>query len=115
MADLSDYLAPSQLCIKPITFVEDTTPAPELPVLKNPAIATVSNKFPSNPLEKMHSLILHSMRQTEIVIDAEHGYYEITKEGEQTGKKLKKAEITLNDCLACSFVTFPPRWLRETD
>ena len=25
LADLSDYLAPSQLCIKPVTLVEDTS------------------------------------------------------------------------------------------
>ncbi|KAK4702449.1 hypothetical protein P7C70_g3773, partial [Phenoliferia sp. Uapishka_3] len=44
---------------------------------------------------------LSSGLKTEIVIDAEHGYYETSGTGAK-GKKLKKAEITLNDCLACS-------------
>ncbi len=38
--------------------------------------------------------------QTEIVIDGA-GYHEAGANGGK-GKKLKKAEITLNDCLACS-------------
>lgn len=42
------------------------------------------------------------VEQTEIMIDEEHGYYEVSKG--LVGKKLKKAEITLNDCLACSYV-----------
>lgn len=41
------------------------------------------------------------IQKTEIVIDSEHGYYEVGTAG-MKGKKLKKAEITLNDCLACS-------------
>ncbi|KAL8276948.1 hypothetical protein RQP46_010676 [Phenoliferia psychrophenolica] len=76
LADLSDYLAPSQLCIKPVTLIEDTEPDASTPV--GPGLS-----------------------KTEIVIDSEHGYYEVGTAGIK-GKKLKKAEITLNDCLACS-------------
>ena len=39
------------------------------------------------------------------MIDASHTYYEISPETSTSaagGRKLKKAEITLNDCLACS-------------
>lgn len=41
LADLSDYLAPSQLCIKPVTMVEDLsdpTPAEAVPKDKAGAI-----------------------------------------------------------------------------
>ena len=39
------------------------------------------------------------------MIDASNAYYEVSAEGSTSateGRKLKKAEITLNDCLACS-------------
>ncbi|GJN93628.1 hypothetical protein Rhopal_006685-T1 [Rhodotorula paludigena] len=76
LADLSDYLAPSQACIKPVTYIpEEPTPS----ALDKPAAAA----------------------SAEIVIGDDSGYYEKGADGEQ-GKKLKKAEITLNDCLACS-------------
>ena len=39
--------------------------------------------------------------QAEIIIGEDSSFYERGVDGER-GKKLKKAEITLNDCLACS-------------
>jgi hypothetical protein len=45
-----------------------------------------------------------SFSQTEIIIGDDSGFYERGIDGEK-GKKLKKAEITLNDCLACSYVS----------
>lgn len=45
--------------------------------------------------------------QAEIVIGEDEAFYERRDNGEK-GKKLKKAEITLNDCLACSFVSLLP-------
>ncbi|ORZ00750.1 hypothetical protein BCR43DRAFT_152036 [Syncephalastrum racemosum] len=36
---------------------------------------------------------------TEIKVDQEGGYYEISQDGGES--KLEKASITLNDCLAC--------------
>ncbi|KAM0755175.1 iron hydrogenase [Meredithblackwellia eburnea MCA 4105] len=83
LADLSDYLAPSQICIKPVTLIEDDTPGTSTPItsVSTPSIAP----------------------KTEIIIDAEQGYFEVgSGDGSEKKKKLKKAEITLNDCLACS-------------
>ncbi|GAA5999713.1 hypothetical protein JCM5350_005885 [Sporobolomyces pararoseus] len=79
LTDLSDYLAPSQACIKPVTYVPDEDSTPTTPLLDKPAAAAA----------------------TEIVIGDDSGFYERGADGEK-GKKLKKAEITLNDCLACS-------------
>ncbi|GAA5935677.1 iron-sulfur cluster assembly protein NAR1 [Sporobolomyces koalae] len=79
LADLSDYLAPSQACIKPVTYVPDEDTTPSTPSLDKPTAAAA----------------------TEIVIGDDSGFYERGADGEK-GKKLKKAEITLNDCLACS-------------
>ncbi|GAA5915962.1 iron-sulfur cluster assembly protein NAR1 [Sporobolomyces salmoneus] len=79
LTDLSDYLAPSQACIKPVTYVPDEDSTPSTPSLDKPAAAAA----------------------TEIVIGDDSGFYERGVDGEK-GKKLKKAEITLNDCLACS-------------
>lgn len=50
-------------------------------------------------------LLVGIPQKTQIMIDADHSYYEVGTAGIK-GKKLKKAEITLNDCLACSFVRF---------
>ncbi|BGP50858.1 Cytosolic Fe-S cluster assembly factor nar1 [Rhodotorula kratochvilovae] len=76
LTDLSDYLAPSQACIKPVTYIPE---APEPGSLDKPAAAA----------------------SAEIIIGEDSSLYEKGVNGEQ-GKKLKKAEITLNDCLACS-------------
>ncbi|GAA6010896.1 hypothetical protein JCM10207_003979 [Rhodosporidiobolus poonsookiae] len=74
LTDLSDYLAPSQACIKPVTYIPD-----EETTVDKPAAAG----------------------SAEIVIGEDSTFYEKKADGGQ-GKKLKKAEITLNDCLACS-------------
>ncbi|GAA5915888.1 hypothetical protein JCM5296_002524 [Sporobolomyces johnsonii] len=81
LTDLSDYLAPSQACIKPVTYIPDE----EEPFTADPA----ARPTPA------------AVAATEIVIGDDSGYYERGQDGER-GKKLKKAEITLNDCLACS-------------
>ncbi|GAA5985130.1 hypothetical protein JCM10908_002534 [Rhodotorula pacifica] len=78
LADLSDYLAPSQACIKPVTYVPDEK-AEVAGELDKPAAAAAA----------------------EIIIGEDSTFYERGADGER-GKKLKKAEITLNDCLACS-------------
>lgn len=42
LADLSDYLAPSQICIKPINMVEDLSPDPVAPAVeRDSSLATV--------------------------------------------------------------------------
>ncbi|GAA6005814.1 hypothetical protein JCM11491_004020 [Sporobolomyces phaffii] len=79
LTDLSDYLAPSQACIKPVTYVPDEDSTPSTLALDKPAAAAA----------------------TEIMIGDNSDFYERGIDGER-GKKLKKAEITLNDCLACS-------------
>ncbi|BGO94448.1 hypothetical protein NBRC10512_001136 [Rhodotorula toruloides] len=76
LTDLSDYLAPSQACIKPVTYIPEES---DSSALDKPAASAAA----------------------EIIIGDDSGFYEKGKDGEK-GKKLKKAEITLNDCLACS-------------
>ncbi|KAM0791780.1 hypothetical protein ACM66B_004043 [Microbotryomycetes sp. NB124-2] len=89
LTDLSDYLAPSQICIKPVTVVEQDSSDNLQPGQAN-GDDDISNK--------------RAAAATEIVIDqATSSYYEINQDSNNSkGKKLKKAEITLNDCLACS-------------
>ncbi|GAA5874045.1 hypothetical protein JCM8547_004814 [Rhodosporidiobolus lusitaniae] len=77
LTNLSDYLAPSQACIKPVTYIPDEDLLSS--ALDKPAAAA----------------------SAEIVIGEDEAFYEKKSDGGQ-GKKLKKAEITLNDCLACS-------------
>ncbi|BGP34613.1 Cytosolic Fe-S cluster assembly factor nar1 [Rhodotorula toruloides] len=76
LTDLSDYLAPSQACIKPVTYVPEES---DSSALDKPSASAAA----------------------EIIIGDDSGFYEKGEDGEK-GKKLKKAEITLNDCLACS-------------
>ncbi|KAI0256089.1 iron hydrogenase [Lactifluus subvellereus] len=79
LTDLNDYITPSQACIKP---VEQSNAAPKA---RAPGDAA-----------------------TEIRIDASGTYYEVGRGTESSGgsgsstQKLQTAEISLNDCLACS-------------
>ncbi|TCD71220.1 Cytosolic Fe-S cluster assembly factor nar1 [Steccherinum ochraceum] len=78
LTDLNDFITPSQACIKP---VEQTNKPEE----KEPGAAS-----------------------TEIQVDSTGAYYEISASGAkpagqpQPQKKLETAQISLNDCLACS-------------
>ncbi|KAF9452405.1 iron hydrogenase [Macrolepiota fuliginosa MF-IS2] len=77
LTDLNDFITPSQACIKP---VEQTNK----PTEEKGAGAAV----------------------TEIRVD-ESGYYEVSQAGisngsTNKGRKLEQAQISLNDCLACS-------------
>ncbi|GAA5918321.1 hypothetical protein JCM6882_008213 [Rhodosporidiobolus microsporus] len=79
LTDLSDYLAPSQACIKPVTYVPEEEEEKAFVEKGKPAASA----------------------SAEIVIGEDSEFYERAEDGGR-GKKLKKAEITLNDCLACS-------------
>ncbi|KAF8313470.1 iron hydrogenase [Clavulina sp. PMI_390] len=73
LADLNDFITPSQACIKPVEEVKPIDRARE------PGAAT-----------------------TEIQIDSTGGYFEVSSDGPKARTKLQTAEISLNDCLACS-------------
>ncbi|KAG8905898.1 Cytosolic Fe-S cluster assembly factor nar1 [Tulasnella sp. 403] len=81
LTDLNDFITPSQACIKP---VEETSPTED------------EVKDPNNTAS------------TQIEIDATGAYHEVLSTLDDSAKiskkvkKLKKAEISLNDCLACS-------------
>ncbi|KAH9998523.1 iron hydrogenase [Russula compacta] len=78
LTDLNDYITPSQACIKPVE--QSNTPQ-----ARDPGQAA-----------------------TEIRIDASGAYYEVGQGTDSSGgsssstQKLQTAEISLNDCLACS-------------
>ncbi|OCH85810.1 iron hydrogenase [Obba rivulosa] len=75
LTDLNDFITPSQACIKP---VEQSNPAP----VHDPGAAS-----------------------TQIQVDSSGSYYEVSPIGRTEAnakKKLQTAEISLNDCLACS-------------
>ncbi|KZT26740.1 iron hydrogenase [Neolentinus lepideus HHB14362 ss-1] len=76
LTDLNDYITPSQACIKP---VEQLNPISK--VEKEPGAAS-----------------------TAIRIDSSGSYYEVSSENtpSTSAKKLEPAQISLNDCLACS-------------
>ncbi|KAG1802716.1 iron hydrogenase [Suillus plorans] len=80
LTDLNDFLTPSQACIKPVEQVNEPQEIIE------PGAAT-----------------------TEIVIDSRGSYYEVSANSVSTNasskgteRKLQQAQISLNDCLACS-------------
>ncbi|KZT71034.1 iron hydrogenase [Daedalea quercina L-15889] len=73
LTDLNDFITPSQACIKPV----EQTNRPEE---KDPGAAS-----------------------TQIQVDSSGSYYEVASDGaKQAGRKLETAQISLNDCLACS-------------
>ncbi|KAJ7647321.1 iron hydrogenase [Roridomyces roridus] len=75
LTDLSDFITPSQACIKP---VEQTNKAPEKQL---------------------------GAASTEIHIDSGGAYYEVSPDDPALSappRKLEQAQISLNDCLACS-------------
>ncbi|KIM30427.1 hypothetical protein M408DRAFT_285408 [Serendipita vermifera MAFF 305830] len=76
LTDLNDFITPSQACIKPVET--KTVPVPD----------------PS------------AVASTQISVDGTGGYYEVNiengKSATDKGVKLEKAQISLNDCLACS-------------
>ncbi|KAI0930318.1 hypothetical protein AcV5_007068 [Taiwanofungus camphoratus] len=75
LTDLNDFLTPSQACIKPVEQTNKTDPL-------DPGAAS-----------------------TQIQVDSSGSYYEVSVNGTastKSGKKLETAQISLNDCLACS-------------
>ncbi|KAF9531652.1 iron hydrogenase [Crepidotus variabilis] len=83
LTDLNDFITPSQACIKPV----EQTNKPSKEEEKEPGAAS-----------------------TEILIDSSGAYYEVSSDpknsaSSSTGgptQKLHQAQISLNDCLACS-------------
>lgn len=79
LTDLNDFITPSQACIKPVE------------VLSSPE----DGKQPGTAF-------------TEIKIDSTGSYYEVSSSNQDTPtstgaeRKLQQAQISLNDCLACS-------------
>ncbi|KAH9002110.1 iron hydrogenase [Lactarius hatsudake] len=75
LTDLNDYITPSQACIKPV----QQSNAPQ------------NDRAPGDAA-------------TVIQIDASGTYYEVGRSADTNGgsQKLQTAEISLNDCLACS-------------
>ncbi len=84
LTDLNDYLGPSQACIKPVEGPDAPAPEPE-----------------PEPLDAA------AQASTQIAIDHDGSYYESSASTSTASKprertKLETAEISLNDCLACS-------------
>ncbi|GJE92296.1 Iron hydrogenase [Phanerochaete sordida] len=78
LTDLNDFITPSQACIKPVEQTNGVVPEPD-----------------------------GGAASTEIRVDSTGSYYEVsTSDLKATSgsaqKKLQTAEISLNDCLACS-------------
>ncbi|KAI0314126.1 iron hydrogenase, partial [Amylostereum chailletii] len=72
LTDLNDYITPAQACIKPVEQLN-----------------------PSQPQQL-------GAASTEIRIDANGSYYEVSADTAKEQQKLQPAEVSLNDCLACS-------------
>ncbi|GBE81084.1 Cytosolic Fe-S cluster assembly factor NAR1 [Sparassis crispa] len=73
LTDLNDFITPSQACIKPVEQTNKVAP-PE-----------------------------HAAASTQIQIDSSGTYYEVSAhDSTSAGNKLQTAEVSLNDCLACS-------------
>ena len=80
LTDLNDYIAPSQACIKPVEVQKS------------------EDKGPVSVCDSQDQ-IKTDIPQSEIKVDTEGAYYEISQDGGE--EKLEKASISLNDCLAC--------------
>lgn len=123
---LNDFLGPSQECTKPVTVKEEPKSDAELAtkpedIRGSAAVRLLPLDTPHpllRPMASLPRLVMHwsdafhdsILTQTEIQIDHSSGaYYEIDAIPStsslglsKSSEKLKKAEITLNDCLACS-------------
>jgi iron only hydrogenase large subunit-like protein len=87
LTDLSDYLAPSAVCIKPVEDLNKLQePEQGAAAVSSSSLCIVAGSPPT---------------QTEIRIDSTGAYYEHASTSVMP-KKLQKAQISLNDCLACS-------------
>ncbi|THV05028.1 iron hydrogenase [Dendrothele bispora CBS 962.96] len=78
LTDLNDFITPSQACIKPVEEI--------------------------NKPEVARKEIEPGAAASEIMIDGSGGYYEVSQGvgASGGGKRLEQAQISLNDCLACS-------------
>lgn len=94
ISDLSDYLAPSQICIKP---VEQVSPPPDDEAEKEDGGAATEIRMEVDAMEVERDGFAVKRAGAE-VNGAGEG------EGKKRTKKLQKAQITLNDCLACRSV-----------
>ncbi|KAH9948998.1 iron hydrogenase [Amylocystis lapponica] len=75
LTDLNDFITPAQACIKPVEQTNKVEP-------QDPGAAS-----------------------TQIQVDSSGLYYEVSADGVSTnksGQRLETAQISLNDCLACS-------------
>jgi hypothetical protein len=102
LTDLNDFITPSQACIKPVEQIKPQEVA-------KPGGASVSTCG-------FFQFFVYSINflQTEIQIDSSGLYYEVSVNGLSQNKangieakKLEQAQISLNDCLACRYVSTP--------
>lgn len=98
LADLDDFIAPSQECIKPVVI--------EKKVQKVCFMQQSRCRYLYRACCHICSLWLNSiglcfLQKATIEIDDDGGYLQISNDG--SSKKLEKASITLNDCLACRY------------
>jgi hypothetical protein len=94
LTDLNDFITPSQACIKP---VEQTVP-------KETQKSGGAKVRSSSTCDDHH---FDHRVQTEIRIDSNGEYYEVGNDlldAQPSEQKLEKAQISLNDCLACRCV-----------
>lgn len=85
LADLDDFIAPSQECIKPVEIAKKR----QAKVCKPSGQASRWLACPwAQPTQALT-----------IELDDDGGYLQVAQDGSAT--RLAKAAITLNDCLAC--------------
>jgi hypothetical protein len=101
LADLNDYITPSQACIKPL----EQSNAPKARTPGDAAVRIDDDDGRHTPtISRELLLIMGCIVQTEIHIDASGAYYEVGQDRDSsvgTTRKLQTAEVSLNDCLAC--------------